>query len=527
VGPGRPDGANTPSCSTTRTPKPDQPEFSCPRPCGRRWLRQLHFGSVAIAVAGILIWLAGRHAIAAPNFDLVGFAAVNGFGHNTTTGGADGAHVQVSTLPELVRYLQTNSTLRVEIMNDIDLSPLANASGGFPPDYPTGEIVVNSNKTIYSENSAVIRRGTLRIGKGSIGKHNIIIRNLKFRDLWVFDPTGDYDQYGWDYIGIEAGSHHVWVDHCDFEQAYDGMIDIKGGADFITVSWNVFRRQKKGNLVGASDNAAGSDRGHLNVTFHHNWYDRVDERMPRMRFGNAHVFNLYCERLSGRGIQSTTEAATLVENVYFLLPRSGSRPTAEENGGPLGIVKVVDSVIVNPPGANVQFLQNGHSNFVFNAPFRSPAPPYPYALDPVSEVPNIVTNYAGIGKIGFELWQMEQFTLSQLTNGAISGPDAAPAGDGVSNLLKYALGLSPTLPATGMLTPLRIHHGDAVLTYQRPTTATDVNYQVEVSTGLRAWTTLGVTHQPVGMSESGLEIWEARHSDPSPNSRFFRLTVSR
>jgi len=295
--------------------------------------------------------------------------------------------------------------LRVLVLSNIDLSPLANHHFGFPVGYPTGEILVHSNKTIFSTNGATISRGTFRIGKASNGKNNIIIRNLKFRDLWVFDPSGNYDTYGWDYIGLEGGSHHVWVDHCDFEQVYDGMIDVTHGSDYVTVSWNVFRTQKKCSLVGHSDSASAQaeDTGHLNVTFHHNYYVDVDERMPRMRFGNAHVFNLYCENLGGNGIQSTANAATLVENVYFHHPQSGSLPTREENGGPTGIVKVVNSVIVNLPGVDVQFREFGQTNFVFNAPFAGANVPYSYTnvLDPVANVPGTVTNWAGVGKISF------------------------------------------------------------------------------------------------------------------------------
>lgn len=226
-----------------------------------------------------------------------------------------------------------------------------------------------------------------------------MIRNLKFRDLWVFDPSGNNDTYGWDYIGLEGGSHHVWVDHGDFEQVYDGMVDVTHGSDFVTASWNIFRTQKKCSLIGHSDSNAAEDTSHLNVTFHHNYYVDVDERMPRMRLGNAHVFNLYCENLGGNGIQSTADAATLVENSYFYHPASGSLPTREENGGPTGIIKVVNSVIVNLPSVNVQFRQFGQTNFLFNAPFVGPNAPYSYTLDPVGNTPNIVTNWAGVGKL--------------------------------------------------------------------------------------------------------------------------------
>ncbi|HXG48062.1 MAG TPA: hypothetical protein VNO52_10595, partial [Methylomirabilota bacterium] len=463
----------------------------------------------------------------APAFDLVGFAGLASAGQSGTTGGAAGPHVRVATLGDLVHYAQTNRPFRIEIAADIDLSPLANAQAGFPPEYPTGEILVNSNKTLYSRTGVTLRRGSLRIGKGPNGKHNIIIRNLKFRDLWVDDPSGQYDQYGWDYIGIEAGSHHIWIDHCDFEQSYDGAVDIKGGSDFVTVSWCVFRRQKKCSLVGASDNAGATDRGRLNVTFHHNWYDQVEERIPRMRFGNAHVFNIYATDLAGKGIQSTTEAATLVEHCFFRHPRPTSRPTIEANGGPTGTVKVVNSVIENLPGANVQFRQHGASNFTFNPPFAGSAPPYPYSLDPVAQVPWIVTNYAGTGKIGFELWRSEQFSPADLANPDRSGPAATPANDGVNNLIKYALGLPPFEPAPRPLTPLRLEAGDAVLTFRRRADATDVTCRIEVSSDLKRWSSQGVATRRIAATPDGLEVWEARHPITAAPATYFRLSAER
>jgi len=339
----------------------------------------------------------------APDFSMIGFATLDGFASNNTlrvggtTGGAAGPVVVASNLMWLVNYAQrSNQPLQVLISEDIDCSSLNNNNSA--PGYPTGRINVNSDKTIYSTNGATISRGTLNLGS----RQNVIVRNLKFRDLFVFDPTGAYDTYGWDYVAITTGSHHVWVDHCDFERVYDGMVDVVNGSDYVTVSWNIFRDQKKCSLVGNGETVFG-DRGHLNVTYHHNWFVNVDERTPRMRFGNAHVFNQYTDNRTatnstGKCIQATTESAVLVENVDFT-HATNAYPTVFVNGGGVGnALKVVNSVITNSPG-NRGFAQTNAATFFFNAPWVTNAPPYAYTLDAVTDVPGIVTNWAGVNKV--------------------------------------------------------------------------------------------------------------------------------
>jgi pectate lyase len=56
------------------------------------------------------------------------------------------------------------------------------------------------------------------------------------------------------------------------------------------VSWNHFHHHDKTTLVGSSDGQA-LDEGKLKVTFHHNWYERIKERTPRVRYGETHVYN--------------------------------------------------------------------------------------------------------------------------------------------------------------------------------------------------------------------------------------------
>ncbi len=98
---------------------------------------------------------------------------------------------------------------------------------------------------------------------------------------------------------------------------YDGQIDITHGADFITVSWNIFHDHFKNSLVGNSENTGDEDSGHLRVTYHHNLFTRVDGRNPSIRFGTGHVYNNHYLNIPDYGIASRQNAQVRVENNYF------------------------------------------------------------------------------------------------------------------------------------------------------------------------------------------------------------------
>lgn len=301
------------------------------------------------------------------NFDLVGFAAVNVLGQDGVTGGAGGEVVTVSTAQEFLSYINRPEPHIIQVMGTLTLpGPMHN---------------VASHKTIIGLGSdAVITGGGLNIGGSTSttpppesAPHNIIIRNLTFTE------------YPDDGINIQTFTHHVWIDHNQFMPGFDGAVDIKHGADFITVSWNRFNGCDKCMLLGHSDNNAVHDAGRLRVTYHHNWFNGSRQRHPRVRFGEpVHVFNNYYLNIGDYGVASQMNAGVLVEGNYFENVR---RPTRIDVGGEPGRIVARVNIYVNS-GSPVSV-----------GSVVEPSTYYNYTLDNPADVPRIVTMGAGVGKI--------------------------------------------------------------------------------------------------------------------------------
>jgi pectate lyase len=152
--------------------------------------------------------------------------------------------------------------------------------------------------------------------------HNVIIRNMTMGLL----PGGD----GSDALTIEGNGtngdvENVWLDHnelfsstkddCDGagDTEFDGLIDIKKGARFITVSYNYLHDHQKTGLLGFSD----SDDTERYVTFHHNRYENVVSRTPLQRFGFIHIFNNYYGSILDSGINVRMGGVALIESNFF------------------------------------------------------------------------------------------------------------------------------------------------------------------------------------------------------------------
>jgi pectate lyase len=365
-----------------------------------------------------------------------GFATVSAYGLQTTTGGAGGPVIEVWTLEEF-RSAVENSTVKkkkergkepriVRVMADIDLGPLGNEKPGNELK-SVGKIEVASNTTIEAPGQgAVIRHGELVLH----GVQNVIIRNLRFRDLWENDPSGKYDRFGWDYIRVcnsgKTFSHHVWIDHCDFGKCYDGQCDITHGSDLVTVSWCRFSGDergphKKSMLIGhsSSDTAAATDRGRLNVTLHHNWWENICDRAPRVRFGNIHAYDNLVDGAENATI-SVAGAVTLLENCVYKDARiatSFSHAADSVEKDHAGSICIVDCLNLDPRPPRQNQDSRGRfeteHNFTGNVDraalkFNPPADwswpnpnvlPYPYQPDPTAAVPDLIRRSAGAGKL--------------------------------------------------------------------------------------------------------------------------------
>ncbi len=301
-----------------------------------------------------------------------GYASVNAWGQNGTSGGAGGSTVDVNSASAFLSAIANPNPLIIRVSGTISL--------------PGPMHDVASHKTIIGVGAnAGFSGGGLNIGlplSDSITSppanavRNIIVRNLNFTNC----PD--------DCMNVQMFSHHIWLDHNTLGGQVDGALDVKRGSSYVTISWNRFTSASDKNmLLGHDDSNGAQDIGRLKVSYHHNFFDGSNQRNPRVRFGEpVHIYNNYYLNIGGYGAASQMNACLVVENNYF---DNVEKPTRNDVGGDSGRIEARGNINVNTEDPIVTSGSCAQQPNAF----------YSYNLDSAANIPALVRAGAGVGRI--------------------------------------------------------------------------------------------------------------------------------
>ena len=263
-----------------------------------------------------------------------------------------------------------------EIKNDYMKGYYYRANPNTPLLHPTliemgvGQMIIDGRDgfMLYSDKGVKINHLTVHI-KGN--SKDIVFRNLHMTGIWEWDELdkGDYKVNDWDYFTLE-NVDGVWLDHLTINTSYDGVVDAKGNVQNVTLSWldldfsvndfievqfneleknrskypyynelrnnltkeqimTVAAGQKKGFNFGNTEGGIGFEN--ITVTMHHIYAKNLQDRFPRLRRGDIHMYNVVLDstdlyrlkdlggmKVISQGLVPTEQGAVLMENSRFV-----------------------------------------------------------------------------------------------------------------------------------------------------------------------------------------------------------------
>lgn len=394
-----------------------------------------------------------------------GWAAMAG----GTTGGSSATSDQIYTVSNRAQLLNALATggsrpKIVKLVGTIDMSegvPFVNKAD----QDLRAQVRLPSNTTLIGAGAgAGLVNGRIEIN----GVSNVIVRNLKIVApcdvATVWDPTdgatGSWNA-AYDAIGIQ-GAEHVWIDRNTItdvpvtddtlpiengktKQCHDGALDITRGANYVSVTYNVFDRHDKTMLIGHSDSNT-ADIGRLKITIANNVFTAVTQRSPRVRFGQVHLFNNY---------HVGSKAASVYAHSYSAGVGIGAQIISHANVFAItGAVDCSSIVSTLSPNAVSAFNDTGsqiNGAALGTCPVNSAVGwtvPYPFTPRPVALVKTNALAKAGAGKISTNITGAGTIVVPP---GTLS-PAKSSNGVHVDTSLLLGFDDLPTLGTSGMIT---------------------------------------------------------------------------
>ena len=167
---------------------------------------------------------------------------------------------------------------------------------------------IKSNKTIDGRGRDIRITG---MGILTNESSNLVFENLTFTapSIKAQDTTSRRA------LSIHNLTHHVWIDHCLFEEYPLIEVDVKRSSQAVTISWSRFENAQTGILFGLEPDIFVDTLQTL--TLHHNYFANLEYRGVVARHGKMHAYNNFFYDVKMSGIECSDSAACYIENNVF------------------------------------------------------------------------------------------------------------------------------------------------------------------------------------------------------------------
>ena len=249
---------------------------------------------------------------------------------------------------------------------------------------------------------------------------SIEIKNITFsdytEDACSFEGPTDYNSVS-DFQAKRYWIHNNtfnkgknYFDVCSEQDKHDGdgATDIKRCA-YVTLSYNQYNSNHKTGLVGGGDSNKTAS-----VTFHHNYYNQCQSRLPFARQANMHMYNNYYYKSTGNNMQIYAGAYAFIENCYFDNINTTFLVDQRDSSYGVPAIKSYNNIYNNCKNyskativtSRTQTVSNGN---VFGSTFDTDPSKFYYdsttkqsivsIMDDTADIPTVVPQVAGAGKL--------------------------------------------------------------------------------------------------------------------------------